>query len=398
MLTRIHLNLVSCLLLLSVLPVHLACQAKKTDRTTMIMEDIRRSSVPIVFYGDVCDDKGLPVVGAEVTVQIRYFTPNPAAFFEAVRELSIRTGDNGDFTFKGISGSLLLVTDIKKTGYDWAPFREDTERSYHYSPEKKYSYIPNSKIPVVFHMRKKGEEAFLFKGNGRFSFDGKDSGTEQALDVINHEDIKGEELKTLQVGGVPLVPDLKSKATWNPKTSTWTVVLSAGTPGGGLLVLDRLLYEAPAEGYKDSFTFQVRVPRVSRDPRDPQQLPLVILPGTPAREIQLTQDAPTPPQQTMHIYLRSRQPAIYSRLLFDYPWARPDRIDFGGSIETNPYGDRNLEEATDLPAEIRISLGNEVRDSFLLGKRPPKPDYSKLVSDSEKSRPLTERLKDVFRR
>jgi len=58
---------------------------------------------------------------------------------------------------------------------------------------------------------------------------------------------------------------------------------------------------------------------------------------------------------------------------------------------TNPYGDRNLEQATDLPYEVTKQLTDEVKAAFRQNKRPVKPDLPKLIEEvkekAEKDKP-----------
>ncbi|MFH0778401.1 MAG: hypothetical protein V2A71_07190, partial [Candidatus Eisenbacteria bacterium] len=54
-----------------------------------------------------------------------------------------------------------------------------------------------------------------------------------------------------------------------------------------------------------------------------------------------------------------------------------------GKAVTNPYGDRNLEQATDLPYEVTKQLTDEAKTSFRQNKRPSKPDLPKLVKEAK---------------
>ena len=397
---------------LGLLTVCLACQSqgqesKGRTKFMRIGPAILQKESSIKFYGKVIDQYRNPVSGVKVTLHVRRFSPNPLASFMAVDDIFVITDKNGDFKLTGKRGLDLGVYGINKQGYEYdrVQTRADYERILKEKPYSRpeqpdsavYEYgqkpkASNTATPALFYMRKKGEPTFVFHGGGGFVFKAEDSGTEQALDVISRVDLKGNNLKTLMFNNDPVYPDLRAKATWDPKAETWNVELSSGKPGDGFLVLDQKLYEAPADGYLPSFTFQITAD-------NPDKLPLVTIAGNPLRRIQLTYESTVPDSQIMYIYLRSREPAIYTRLIFEYPRnVRQDWLNIGGSIDTNPYGERNLEPVVDLPGGVSRKLEEDIREAFRHSGRPQKPDLPTVVRQWEKSRPLTDRLKDVFKR
>ena len=373
-----------------VLPALLAFQSDKPDK---IMEMTKKMDARINFYGKVLDDHDQPVQGAEVMLQISRFSPNPAAVWTAVVGLSLKTDKDGNFMVHGERGSSLFVAKIKKEHYDTSPFgHTKTERGFHYDQELHVPYVPDSQNPVVYHLRKKGLEAFLLKGGGGFEFISEESGWYKGRDYFREGPafaMKESELARPTVYGRPVVCDLRAQATLDPRSGAWTVVLAPGNPEGGVQSSDQLLYEAPTTGYQPSLTFKVEG-KASKDIRNQANIDIKM--------------------PVKYLYLRSRNEPIYSRIemseRFMVRW-RPSAKDpktptselsFGIRAVINPYGDRILEEATDLPGELHVRLGNEVLDSYNKGVRPSAPDLQKLVQEWGKNHPLKDKVKDWLKR
>lgn len=381
---------------LGLLTVCLACQSKgqesKGQAKFMRMGPaILQQESYVEFYGKVLDQNINPIEGVEVSMHVRRFSPNPMTYFMGIDNINVKTDKQGNFNLRGRRGLSLSVEGLNKPGYEYDLHRATVAMSYH--AEYEYGQKPkasNPQTPALFYMRKKGQSTFIFHGGGGFVFEKEDSGVEQAFDVIRHDDYKGDRLRSIVHAGDPdpFYPDLRAKATWDPKTGAWNVELSGGKPGDGLVVLDQKLYEAPAEGYRASFAFQITT-------TTPEKLPLVTIAGDPPHKMQLEYKS----NAYMYIYLRSREPAIYTRLIFDYPrTVRQDYLNIGGPVDTNPYGERNLEPAVSLPVDIELKLEEEIRSTFRNYGRPQKPDLPQLVRQWEKKRPLTEKLKDMFKR
>lgn len=228
---------------------------------------------------------------------------------------------------------------------------------------------------MVFRLRKKGPEAFLMSGGVHFEFSEEESGTYKGDSLFRGGrgfPMKTEELDNPKVYGEPVVCDLRAKATYHPKRKLWVVVIEPGNPEGGILVSDELLYEAPATGYQPGLTIQVPC----KGPKD----------SNPNWGI----ETPSPGK---YLYLRSRKEPIYSRINMEngfkthFTTSSKDKktlvqeMWFGGAAKTNPYGDRILEEATDLPGPLRLKLMDEIDEAHKRGVRPVAPDLEKRVAE-----------------
>ena len=72
-------------------------------------------------------------------------------------------------------------------------------------------------------------------------------------------------------------------------------------------------------------------------------------------------------------------------------------IHLGASATVNPYGERILEEATDLPGPLWNNLHDEIKAAHRRGERPEAPNLAQRVKLWEQSRPLVDKVKDWFK-
>ncbi len=341
----------------------------------------------INFYGKVLDEQGLPVEGAEVMLHLKRYSTSAPPWFEQIIDISLKSDKQGRFSITNEKGRDLFVKEVKRKGYEPSLIHH-TKISYNYSPEMDAVFVPDPLTPVVFWMRKKGDETFVLTDGltsskrPNFTFKQEESGTQKGVDIIQGLNIQEKDLPKPTFNGDPLFCDLKAKATFDPKIQTWTMVLTPGGSEGGILFSDRLLYEAPAEGYLSSYTIQPeafwKAFGLTESSGRVEKGKIIQNPG-------------------IYLYLRSRIPGLYSRTHITHLVAKKEEIYLGGgSTVINPYGDRNLEQATELPGEVKGQLANEVRETCRLNPnaRPPKPDLQKLTQEAEKKKkkPLLQQI------
>ena len=350
-------NLLALLLLFAGLlpPVGNAAETarEKTEREAaenkmMRMEEkLRQQDVAIRFFGKVQDQDSQPVEGAEVVLHVTQFSPNMEKLFGATKEVRVKTDAQGCFTVSHEKGRSLYVKEIQREGYAFAP-RENPIGEYRYAGEGQ-TFMPDQANPVAFRMRKTGTTAFLLTDRSvDVQFRVAESGKVLGFDFVQRGPIRNVVNPTGD--DAVRVCDLQVKATFNTNDATWAVVLSPGNTNGGIIVSEQLLYEAPDAGYQPHYTFT---------PEDRK------------------------PVKAKYVYLMSRDPAIYTRLEIEHINANKDFFRLSGKSVTNPYGDRNLEQATDLPYEVTKQLTDEAKTAFRQNQRPPKPDLPKLVKEAK---------------
>ncbi len=312
-------------------------------RTAKFREIFERLQA-VRIYGKVTDQEGRPVANADV--MLRWET---AEFLIGKQKSSpqtewLKSDENGTWTFKIDKPHRAFVAEVKKAGY--ALVARD---SYGSAGGNLVEHQTTRDNPVVSVLRKKGEATFLLKESSlHFQVLASESGKTIGYDLVQREPIRS--VANPMGDDAARVTDLQVKATFNTNDATWTAVLSPGNTNGGIIVSEQLLYEAPDTGYQPEYTFTLEDRK---------------------------------PVKAKYVYLTSRDPAIYTRLEIKHINANKDFFRLSGKSVTNPYGDRNLELATDLPYEVTKQLTDEAKASFRQNKRPPKPDIPKLVKEAK---------------
>lgn len=353
---RIHAVTVFCFLVIAA--VHSMAESereaieRKADETKMLRmkEILRKQDVDISFFGKVVDQNNIPVEGANVELQITQFSPDMEKLFGQTKSIIIKTDSAGWFSVENEKGRSVYIKGASKQGYEYV-MSQNTDISFQYAEHgNQKPFVADKKMPVVFRLRKQGGTAFCLEVKyWDCQISTSESSRTKGYDFVRKEPVR--DLTKPVLNGEPLTCDLQIKATFNTNDATWSVVLSPGNTNGGIIVLEQLLYEAPDTGYQSEYTFT---------PEDRK------------------------PVKAKYVYLRSRYPFIYTRLELDHFNAAKNFFRLNGkSAITNPYGDRNLEQAADLPWEVTKQLTDEAKAAFRQNKRPSKPDLSKLVKESK---------------
>jgi hypothetical protein len=164
-------------------------------------------------------------------------------------------------------------------------------------------------------------------------------------------------LKSVPYENSPLTEytDIIVDGEYDENAKTWTVTLCATNGTDGMILDNRLLHEAPADGYVKQCA--IRVTNLY--------------------------------DQTKYIYLRSRQPTVYSRIELTYnlcyDLGKPDYLRVLYDFCMNPYGERNFEfdERSDSAFGLAPSLRKEALEAFSAGRYPEKPkDMEKLAEET----------------
>lgn len=327
-----------------------AMERENAEKKMSLMKTIlQKRDVPISFYGRVMDINDTPIVGASAEIHIQHFGPKASEYFGETKTITALTDDSGIFSIENEIGSSLYIQNISKSGYDEALLM-DSNRSFQYFEEAGHQkpFVPSNTSPIAFNMRKQGDTAFLLSVmDWSCQVSVKESGQTKGYDLIRATPIR--DMAHLVLNDEPLVCDFKMNAIFHTNDMTWTLVLSPGHTNDGIIVSEQMLYEAPNAGYHSQYTFTVEYRK---------------------------------PLNKKYIYLRSRHPAIYSRLEIEYFTVAQKFIRLRGRSVTNPYGSRNLEQNVNLPYEVKKQLTDEAKAAFRQNKRPLKPDLSRLIKDA----------------
>jgi hypothetical protein len=335
---------------------HAAQAQKVTDAVwrSMVVQGFHAEEGEILFYGKVVDQFTNPVVGADVEVSVPVVNLLGAMSYD---KRTLKTDKDGSFEVSsrtyGVSklkGHDLDIKEIAKYGYG-GNWYNGTNSGFSFSLGNSQRFRPDPQHPVVYQLRKTGIPAFLFHETDlEFELRTTASGWTFGYDFIRRHRLDNINLLILNYD--PVFPDLKLKATFNTNNATWTVALMPGNTNGGIIASEQMLYEAPETGYQAEYVF------------------------TPEQDY-------LKPVKVPHLYLKSREPAIYTRIDIKYINANKDFFRLKGESVTNPYGERNLERATDLPFEVSQRLEDEAKDAFRADKRPLPPNLPKLVREAK---------------
>lgn len=324
---RLWIPVLSLLFALSVAPLMRAdgdpnfdeAAAKKAARTWY------RAQLPVTIYGKVIDLESKAVDGASVKI----FWHDTIGFWDPGRVSYVASDKNGLWEFRARRARFIGLSSASHRGYEYLPNNND----YH-----DLIRLQTAKTnPVIVRMRKRVDMTFLYK--------------EDHHKQLRATSTASDEKKFCMIARpepyyVPdAYTDLVLSAWFVPGTNKWAIRYSATNGSDGLVLGSNILYQAPNEGYEKE----------------------VILQGPPWPK---------------YLYLRSRSPAIYSRLEFSYYLTSMNDASLGFRLyldsETNPYGDRSLEYDPSADA-VKVDLEKEVERAFALNQRPVKPDISALL-------------------
>lgn len=300
---------------------------------------------PIVrVEGQVVDERGQPLDGAEVVLYWEKATYLLGKRDYELKE-TMRTDQNGRWS-KALEKPLRALVDaVQKDGYEYS--REANEKTDSLNLADPSA---SEKMPIISVLRKRGEPTFLLLSKSRHR-------AEEPLFQINDGKSASAPVNILEWLGknsvkVPYV-DLQADASFNSAAGRWCLTFCATNGTDGVVSGNWLLYEAPSTGY--------------------------------APQVSMTLEAR---EGKAYLYLRSRRPAVYSRIALTYwhedaPTGR-ERIRVSYNVCVNPYGERNLEydDRAESVRGLADGLENEAKAAILSGKYPPKPDISKRVKET----------------
>ena len=343
-----HSHILACGLAAWTQAVALAGEGDQTGEAERIITAMwakyKAEESEIVFYGKIVDPYNKPVVGGRVEVNV----PTPTGYLqEKARKCQVQSDEEGrfevskkSFGLNALKGTSLRVDVIGKDGYGYIP-GTDPKRCFSYRNGDADKLVPDPNNPIVFHLRKiEGEATFLLvEPYLELRVDVADSGSAIGYDMIKGVLRVGPDLVA---GGDRDECDLKVTAVYVTNSATWSVTLAPGDANGGIVASAQLLYEAPDAGYQAEYAFI---------PKDRETA------------------------EAKYVYLKSRDPAIYTRLEIKGINANGRFFRLFGRAATNPYGDRNLEPMEGLSYEEAKRLTDEVKAAFQQHKRPSRPGH-----------------------
>ena len=333
--------------------------SKTNSREQKQIEMVKNGNAEICLNGKVLDQDDMGISGINIRGQIMKYVLDPRTQFHSMSEFKEKTDKNGNFSVKG-KGYRLFI-DLCKQG-EYEPIEDGKARK---DFDIQTGWIPDPKNVFIYRFRKKGKGTFLLdQGITCLSFSRLESGSQKGSDLIMGMPIREKELVNPEVNGIPLFSDLTTQASFDVITGKWKIILRPGGKNGGVFFSPSLLYLAPVDGYQREYVL------------DPDIFMKTY--GLKAHSEQYKQ---------IYCYLRSRDPVIYTRIAIDSIQVDDSCIELGlYGLVTNPYGDRNLEDAGPLPYDVYKRLRQEITTAYRSGgsSRPLTPDIPFLLGASSK--------------
>ena len=286
--------------------------------------------------GRIVDLDGNPVPEAEVRISW-----SRATFLIGVPEKPtdtwIKSDIRGEWSFSLDKPDCIYVMGAAKEGYAFV--------NSDYACQELAELCRRTKgAPVVVRLRKKCEETFLVV-NPRAGQNDKVLRLTSFHSGTNHLDVLADGIRR---GAFKGYADISIAADYDPKNGWWKISCSATNGTDGIITSDELLYEAPSKGY----------------------------------EKQIVTNGPPWPK---YVYVRSRTPAIYSRVNLDYyVWdgAPTNRVlNIYYKSWANPYGSRSLEHSKSIEQNwcLEKELKAEAKAAIEAKRYPPNPDIPLLI-------------------
>lgn len=330
----------------------------KVRRDTMI-DLVKSFDTSIDFYGRVLDQDDRPVEGAVVVVGIRHFSL-VSTYFMGSKNIDVKTDQGGFFEISGHRGSDVFIGGISREGYEYM-LSQNPVNSFDYGGSNEPAFVPDKNDPVIFRMRKKLKNRTLMFEKPRSGIQVllKESGLLKGTDFIEGKRTRRPEDKVKD--SLSEKCDLWYQATYDEETGEWNVVLKPGGPNGGILVNDQKLFVGPEDGYQQEWSF---VPESRKNPK------------------------------TNFVYLKSRSPAIFSRLEIFSVVVTDGFVRIRWKVTTNPYGDRVL-DSVDFPPystkpeieriyQVGDRLEEEAKAALREGRLPPRPKIMALIEAAKR--------------
>ena len=264
---------------------------------------LRKSETKIDFYGIFLDQNDCPVPDVKVHYTVSGYSLTGLA---PRYEPGVTNSDReGNFEIHTAKGGLLYINTVESHGYEFK-FGRGNSRGFEFRSNRADRHRPDKANPVVFHLRKKHSEAVVLlscKSRLWLSDDTEEEWTGWDL-------AKGAPATSTRKGNADYFWDYAVTGENNPEKGEWTLTIKMNGEQAGVLMSDKLLYEAPADGY--------------------------------AKEVTLTfKYSEKPPLN--HLYLRLRDCGMYARLDVEHGSVSEKGVYFSCKAVINPYGSRSLE-------------------------------------------------------
>ena len=307
---------------------------------------LRKSETKIDFYGIFLDQNDCPVPDVKVHYTVSGYSLTGLAPRNA-RGMTTSDGE-GLFEIHAHKGGILYIDDVECIGYEFR--RGNHPRSFEFRSNRTDRHRPDKANPVVFRLRKKHTEAVvLLSSESRIRINGGAGEEWLGLDLSS-----GDTVEPRFKGNPQYFHDLEFTWEHNAEKKEYSVNIVSNGEQAGVLVSDKLLYEALADGY--------------------------------AKEVSLTFKYSDKPS-LKHLYLRLRDCGMYARMDVEHGSVSENGIYFYCKTVINPYGSRSLEDlvyvSSDESGELLLKCFKEARKAMKEQRFAPRPPFEQWIKDGK---------------
>ena len=339
---RHHIHILSFILMAFAFILHLP--SLEAGEMEDALKRLRKGEQKIDFYGIVIDQYGKPVEGAKAAFHASAY----GILRPKYTRLAAVSGADGRFEIHAGKGARLDLENMECHGYEFP--REGNTRGFTYDLAYVERHRPDKANPVVFHLRKKHSEAVVLL-NSRASI---------LLSAPKNISWFGWDVASCREWTAPAAPepgyfrDYEVTGEHDAEKKEWTLTIKMNGEQAGVLMSDKLLYEAPADGY--------------------------------AKEVTLTfKYSDKPPLK--HLYLRLRDCGMYARFDVEHGHVSENGVFFSCKVLVNPYGSRSLEDlvyvSSDESGELLLKCFKEARKAMKEQRFAPRPPFEEWVKDGK---------------
>ena len=321
-----------------------------------VREIPRKENVPIEFFGAVTDENGAPIEFAQVTAAVAVQNQTQPQH-EELQEIREWTDPQGRFRFADIEGSRLTIQDISKEGYEELQILGNPETDFYYSGFGRKLHLPEEGKPVTFFLAERIEPAFLIEIGGESNWgvvvERKTSETQTGIlgekddpvswfrgtGTVRHDFVRKrkEAVAERETGSDAMQTwDLEMTASFDVRRRGCSLTMSSPGPESGVIVSGDRLRRAPEAGYSQKVVYQ---PREGRS--------------------------------VFYIYVKSREPSIYSVVEIKAEATQED-CELSYAVSVNPYGETGFERMAGTREEFQ-RLEEEAVSALTRGELPGKP-------------------------
>jgi len=317
----------------------------------------KEADVLVSFFGKIVDQNDNPVENAEVKIGLKHYDPNqPDKLFSAIKSIIFKTDKSGLFSVKSEKGRELYIGSISKDGYEFV-FSENQNRGFDYQLNHTDRHIPDEAKPVVFHLRKIGLTTFLLEKNNQ-EIEIRPDGKAIVVEIFKNRNYYAPDNNKL-------FPGFAVSATLSKDTRNWVLTFKGKHEGDTVVMLDRLIYEAPAPeaGYLPSTEVKVTL--------QPNEI--------------LGREPIYPHEIEVYLIVQSAKPKVFTRVKLRIFPREEEKCIITYDMTVNPYGERTFEyaKAIDKYWDVRMFLQKEAIHALCNGELPPKPNIEKLIEQAK---------------